>query len=310
MAVPPPIPDAITRCPGACQRAALELVFESLPEHLRDSHVDALLAARGETPLDGLIARISATTIEAAVFVQPQAGGVASLWGPAVLPGYAGDKHTIIRALIELGCCWAREKEAELAQTLIGNDQAMLADFYRDEGFSIRADLVYMACGVVASLSNETRSELQLVPCRARGEEPVSSIIAQTYQGTRDCPELNGLRDMQHVLEGYTDAGDSGDEYWYLVCRSGQTVGVLLLADHASQDQIELVYLGVLPAERGRGYGETITRHALREARRLGRSRVVLAVDARNRPAIDIYERVGFTTFDRRTALLKSLRDV
>jgi ribosomal protein S18 acetylase RimI-like enzyme len=79
------------------------------------------------------------------------------------------------------------------------------------------------------------------------------------------------------------------------------------MADHADQDQFEIVYLGVVPQARGERLGLTLTRHALWLARQAGRARVVLAVDAANRPAIDGYLVAGFAAWDRRSIFVRSL---
>jgi ribosomal protein S18 acetylase RimI-like enzyme len=68
-----------------------------------------------------------------------------------------------------------------------------------------------------------------------------------------------------------------------------------------------LVYLGVIPAARGHGYGLALTRHALWLARQFRRQRVVLAVDAANAPAISVYEAAGFFGFDQRLVIIKKL---
>ena len=50
----------------------------------------------------------------------------------------------------------------------------------------------------------------------------------------------------------------------------------------------------VAPRARGRGVGEALVRAVLDEARRLGKSVVVLEVASTNEPAIALYERCGF----------------
>jgi ribosomal protein S18 acetylase RimI-like enzyme len=78
-----------------------------------------------------------------------------------------------------------------------------------------------------------------------------------------------------------------------------------LLADHPDDDQWELVYLGVAPESRGQGLGMALARKALAMARRAGRRQLVLAVDAANAPAIEIYRRAGFEAWERRRIFLR-----
>jgi ribosomal protein S18 acetylase RimI-like enzyme len=71
---------------------------------------------------------------------------------------------------------------------------------------------------------------------------------------------------------------------------------------------LEIVYLGVVPECRGRGIGYALTRQAQWIASLAERERVVLAVDAANRPAISAYETAGFIAWDRRTVLIRDFR--
>ena len=58
----------------------------------------------------------------------------------------------------------------------------------------------------------------------------------------------------------------------------------------------EIVYLAVLPEQRGKGYGQELVARALRTAARSGVCTTLVAVDEANAPAIGLYRRVGFQT--------------
>jgi ribosomal protein S18 acetylase RimI-like enzyme len=81
----------------------------------------------------------------------------------------------------------------------------------------------------------------------------------------------------------------------------------LLLADHPDSQQTELVYCGLAPDWRGRGWGLQITRRAQWAARCDSRQRLMLAVDAANRHALAIYAEAGFRAYDRRRVFGKIL---
>jgi len=78
-------------------------------------------------------------------------------------------------------------------------------------------------------------------------------------------------------------------------------MGCVLLADHPEHDQSELMYLGIVPEQRGHGWGLQATRHAQWLARRAGRERLILAVDDTNGPARNVYTQAGFRLWDRRS---------
>jgi ribosomal protein S18 acetylase RimI-like enzyme len=79
------------------------------------------------------------------------------------------------------------------------------------------------------------------------------------------------------------------------------------LADHPAARHVELVYMGLIPPARGRGWGRQIVLQAQQMANRLDRDRIVLAVDAANEPARAIYSAAGFKAWDQRSVFLRFL---
>jgi ribosomal protein S18 acetylase RimI-like enzyme len=133
----------------------------------------------------------------------------------------------------------------------------------------------------------------------------LQQVLAQTYQDTQDCPVLNGLRDVHDVLAGYRAMGVYADQWWLLMQYDGRDAGCLILTDHPADEQMELIYLGIVPEFRGRGFGLAATRHAQTLARRAGRRRLILAVDSANGPAQAIYRQAGFIRWDRKKVMLR-----
>ena len=74
-------------------------------------------------------------------------------------------------------------------------------------------------------------------------------------------------------------------------------------ADVPEPDTWEVIYLGLTPAARGRGLGRKVIEHAVELAAPCV-SRLELAVDVRNTPALRLYENTGFTPIDRRVVHL------
>jgi ribosomal protein S18 acetylase RimI-like enzyme len=105
---------------------------------------------------------------------------------------------------------------------------------------------------------------------------------------------------MTDVLDGYRAQGRHSPSDWYFVRKDGDDVGALILADHPDYGNFEVVYMGVVPEARGRGFGEQMMRFALQAAAQHGAKRLVLAVDADNAPALASYRRAGFSQWDRR----------
>ena len=126
-------------------------------------------------------------------------------------------------------------------------------------------------------------------PLRFGPTADLTETFAATLIGSRDLPELTGLRSPAAELAGYPAARR-------LVARlAGVPVGVLLLAPG------EVVYLGLVPEARGRGLGTHLLRHALAG---LGGGRVTVSGDERNRPALRLYARQEFRPTSRQEVLL------
>ncbi len=139
------------------------------------------------------------------------------------------------------------------------------------------------------------------------GDEPrLGRIIEETYEGSRDCPGLRGLRRMEDVIAGHKSSGVFRPESWWMPTWQDEAVGCVLVNDAAEEPgAAEVVYLGVRPACRRRGFGTAMLRKAIADAWRRGRGHVNIAVDAANTPALRLYQREGFEETDRRDVYIK-----
>ena len=122
----------------------------------------------------------------------------------------------------------------------------------------------------------------------------LEQLLAETFEQTLDCPELNGLRSHCDVLQSFL-MGRSLDEcrLWQVLWSGPRPVGCLLLTQHENSI-LELVYMGLIPAARGVGLGRLLVQQAKSRGVELGCSLLVLATDVGNAPAIETYTRSGF----------------
>jgi len=306
----------ILPCPPEDRKPALEVLYQHLPGSLRACMIDELLhdGQGGVVDLSGLwIARRrrwglhadAPGRIVATLMTQGFGGRAAALWAP------------------EVRTTWRR---AEIAARLI---QEALED-YKARGFAIaQAVLDATASGRNAAdltrggmprvtdlvfLRRDTAAPLALPPTDRRfvwqGLDEVDAdafrtTLQATYEGSLDMPELERARSMDDTLEGHRGAGRFAAERWRLGGVPGRPdeAAVLLLAAAPDRDAWEVVYLGLTPAARGRGLGAQALAHALDLARPHAGS-LELAVDVRNRPAVKLYGKTGFTPVERRAVHL------
>ena len=83
------------------------------------------------------------------------------------------------------------------------------------------------------------------------------------------------------------------DLFWAEI-EGGEPIGVLMLNPAESPRNWELTYLGLVTPHRNKGYGKALLTVALATAHRGGAAGMILTTDARNRPALRLYEAVGF----------------
>ena len=144
-----------------------------------------------------------------------------------------------------------------------------------------------------------------------------SQVVELTYESTMDCPELAEYRTAEQTLRGYQLSAALDPSLWFRVFDKHEAlVGCLVLASHRdtfsdppdqSATVTELVYMGLVPTARGKGYGECLVRRALQEVRRSGGRKLILAVDQKNDPARTLYVRMGLVPMLSETVWVKRL---
>lgn len=142
---------------------------------------------------------------------------------------------------------------------------------------------------------------------RPGDDEFVGRAIERSYEETLDCPALCGVRSMEDVLASHRGTGVWEASLWHIVFQEGEPEGVMLLNPCPSAGSVELIYLGLSKRLRGRGLGERLLRHGLTKLVGRDELRVQCAVDRGNAPARRVYERMGFSGFESRLALVRKV---
>jgi len=140
-----------------------------------------------------------------------------------------------------------------------------------------------------------------------RGDSTLISVLDASYERTLDCPGLCGLRRTEDILAGHLAAGRFVPGLWSILRTGARAVGALLLSPSHSGGEIDLVYLGLAPEVRGRGFGRLLLSHGLHQLAGRREALIALAVDRSNAPAARLYERSGFVKAGSRLAVIKPL---
>jgi ribosomal protein S18 acetylase RimI-like enzyme len=287
------------------QAAAVRLLFGHLPPEdqlARTANVRAMLDT-GELDPDGVLVARRGPALLGAMLAAPLPGGGGVVWPPRVRPGTPG-ADTVADALVRHAADWLRGRGTKLAQALLADDDIPYAGPLERNGFPFLTRLEYL------------RHFLELPPDRLAGPERLTyqtfsacdvtlfgEVLLRTYEGTRDCPEVNGVRTAAEVIAGH-QGGNFDPRRWWLARLDGQPVGVLLVNSVPESGAWDVAYVGVVTAARRRGVGTELVVKALWEAKAAGVLQVSLAVDARNEPARRLYRRLGFEPFGERSAYL------
>jgi ribosomal protein S18 acetylase RimI-like enzyme len=190
----------------------------------------------------------------------------------------------------------ARRGGVRFVQALVDRADEHGAGLLQSCGFSQVTEVLYLICPPVGREATQSCQDLRLVPI---DDTPatlhrLSELILRTYEGSQDCPRLNGLRPIDEVLASYRAVGESELRHWYIAEQENAHVGCILLAAHSAPRELEIVYMGIVPPFRGRGWGSELIRHTQRVASELSFERLSLAVDAENGPALAVYRAAGF----------------
>ncbi len=283
---------------------ALSLVFTSIPAAERTAMVNHLAetAARDGIDTQGLLVARYEDQVVGSTWAQLQAGKTGLLWPPGVAA--IDDRRAVSRKLLQAANHHFAIADVAIAQVVSKNCPADARILLEEAGYATLTELLYLA-RETQSASLLPDSPLSFEPFDPDHPERLAAVIEATYRESLDCPGLGGARAIEDVIAGYRATGVFSPDRWLIATSPNEDVGVLLLTDHPATDSWELIYMGVAPEFRGRGWGNVIVQHAIAIASYFGRARLVLAVDVDNQPAIDVYQAHDFVPWDRREILLK-----
>jgi GNAT superfamily N-acetyltransferase len=298
--------DSLSIGPVAPERrdAALHLLFSHVTEPERTRFIHELLSAHQGQPVVGLLEACHGKSVVGVVWAQPQPGATAALWPPVLI---RKDDELVARALIVAACDALVDQKVSCIQAVLEGADRHQADRLASAGFQRMAELAYMLCleGHFPRLS--PARPLQFDASADPADDRWARMVLATYEQTLDCPRLNGVRRVQDVLAGYRATGAFNPAWWRIARHGGCDVGCLILADHPRSEQMELLYMGLVPSARGRGWGIELVRYAQWLTREAHRTRLLLAVDMQNTPAMVTYERAGFVAWAQRCVYVRGI---
>ncbi|HEX4415355.1 MAG TPA: GNAT family N-acetyltransferase [Lacipirellulaceae bacterium] len=297
---------SIVRCPPELRGQAFAIVLCDLAPSQRREMASPLLSenAGGEnSALESLFIALRGEQLCGAAWGQSQVGNVAVLWPPQLV---SGEDFETAQLLARAAVDDLDAKGVDLTQSLLVAPDEQLVGLLKDAGFRHLADLVYLSCEAARfPLVAPDPCEVEFEEYRVDQRRRMADVMHRTYEGTLDCTALDGVRDMNDVIDGYMATGAFKAENWSFVRNGGHDVGVLILADHPGARHRELVYMGLVPEYRGRGWGRQVAHYAQWLTRGARLERLLVAVDVANKPAADIYRATGFEVWELREVYVR-----
>ncbi len=246
------------------------------------------------------------TTIAGMCLWVPAPGRTAMLFGPSQSehPETASATAAAVVAALDD----ARASGVLLVQALVEPADAAGKTVFAAAGMTHLAALTYMERRPPLQPPEfSLPSDVLLEPYCAATHQDFCEAILASYEQTLDCPALSGLRSVEDIIAGHQAVGPFDPQLWSVLKIDRRAVGCLLLAEVPARRALELVYLGLAPAARGRGLGRLLMRRVLAIAARRHFDLATLAVDAANVPAVRLYRRSGYASVGQRVALIKRL---
>ena len=284
---------------------ALRLVLADPGDSLRQAtdRVRRLTAHLTDQGLQiGAIAQASASGLPvSAAMVIESPGNLGSVFLPRD-PSVASRAPAIVAVLTALKR-HARSVPLVLLQALLSAEERYQGKVYAQSGFERLAELAYLErtasqpCPASGRPGNFTFSTFT-----PQSESLFLEVLARTYDGSRDCPRLTGVRRTEEVMAAHRATGSYDPNHWFVVRLDDEPAGILLLAGVPGRRAFEVVYVGVVPQARGRGVGDALIKRAVGVCRRHGNADLTLAVDGDNEPAMNLYRRWCFREVSRREA--------
>jgi len=213
------------------------------------------------------------------------------------------DKYAV-EALRQL-CRLTISSNNNLLEALLDTEDTVRKKIFLHCDFKKLTDLIYLSrVSSIPVQQPNINKDVSWLNYDQKNHNLFKNVICQTYHDSLDCPELENLRDMEDVVQSHKAAGAFDPRWWKLMSHNGEPCGVLLLSLLPDSNSMELVYMGLTPAVRGKGLGQLLLHEATECSRQSGVSCLMLAVDCRNHFARKLYEQFDFTEFLRRTVLL------
>lgn len=158
-------------------------------------------------------------------------------------------------------------------------------------------DAYRMVCPLEGSY--EPSGVLCFVRADRSGMRRFIELAVELLSGSPDVTLSMALKNFLDVPEEFLDFYYSQGEF-YFAEKDGKTIGIINL----NPTEGLISNIGVDPAQRGKGFGRQIMLFGLKTLKESGHKRARLRVHVDNKPAVHLYESLGFDKSERYVTLI------
>jgi RimJ/RimL family protein N-acetyltransferase len=273
----------IEKATGTMYQRALDLLeispeFDSVARHT--DHSPAIFVAR------------SNSRIQVAIQVETRSRLQANCTAPHVVTAVS---DATLTELVRVACAHidAEAPPPALTTVLSGTISEQTDRALRENGFRHAGTVAFYLCHAHRFPKRDV-CPVDLVPAGG-SQVALADVMRRTCENTLDLPEMLTAWSPRQMLAHLSDLPGNRPDLWYIAKYRGNEVGVLLL--EVESPECRLVYVGIVPEYRGRGWGHALVHEAMRRAGEERVERIVLSVDTKNAPAVRVYESAGFLSY-------------
>jgi ribosomal protein S18 acetylase RimI-like enzyme len=222
---------------------------------------------------------------------------------PDVHPAH--DEREVAKALLQEVWTYVSPEVTKATYVDYPTRTGTLGDVFEAAGFSRWVDRLDMRIRLTKEVAPPSR-KLTFQSFTEEVEDRFYEVYRQAFTGSLD-PMMDWSKEHPKLsFEIFqTRYGEIDPDLWVLATdREGRDVGFAMYQYFAGgryAGDTLLLYTGVAPDARGKGYGEEIVREGLRRVRekRGAAHAVSLSVTVTNLPAVNLYKRLGFRPTDK-----------
>lgn len=251
--------------------------------------VESRLLKQADLPL--LEARCNQQLMAACYFVKLP-GSVASLGGLRVSEGC----ESLADDLLQQFLLRLREQGVSQIQALVPQVVNDASKSLARCGFQLSTVIRHLWFDLTSSTHGNSAhvAHCELIPVFKFTQKEVGALLDATFEKTLDCAFLSGHRTGLEVLFSLLDDRPWNEQLpWWILAAGDKLIGCVFIASHP-ESVSELLYLGLIAEQRGRGLGRVLAQHAIKHCAAKKQRLLVTAVDAKNQPALDVYLPLGF----------------